>query len=47
MGMADLKYKFNLFRDPKWKVLATEIWVATHYLRTSDLRDYLTFKDLI
>jgi len=35
--MANLKCKFELFCDPEWKV--------SHYLRTPDLRDYLTSKD--
>jgi len=32
--MANLKCKFRLFRDPCVEGLATQIWVATHYLRT-------------
>jgi len=38
MKMANLKCKFKLFRDPKWKVslVATQIRVGTHYLRIPD-----------
>jgi len=36
------KMEIKLFRV---EGLATQIWIATHYLRTSDLRDYLRIED--